>query len=242
MSEQGIVVTLSGDGGDEVFTGYARHSKFLHRFLSGQTNKKTKHCKDIFECFKEMTRFKVAMPYNPIKCKTPAEYYSFIRKDCFSDEAMNASLFVETLMHLPEDYLIRNDKLGMNFSMEGRFPFTVPSFKNYCLGIPSSNKFENNNIPKRIPKEAYRNKLPEFIINKPKTGWAVAPSWFVSKEFAKYRKEVFSDSYHSDTNSLFNLATLRKNPPLTPKGKIELKPLATCFYFRVWAQKFNITL
>ena len=232
MSEQGIVVTLSGDGGDEVFTGYARHCKFLNNFASGNMSRKTIDCKNPLKCFNSMTRFNI--PYNSICRRRPDNYYSFINQDCFPDEAVNAELVVETMMQLPEDYLIRNDKLGMNFSMEGRFPFTVPSFKNYCLGIPASEKFVNNNEPKRIPKEAYKDKLPEFITNKFKTGWAVAPSWFASKEFTKYKKEVFSNGFHTDSNKLFNLDML--------KSCNKLKTLATCLYFRVWAQNFNITL
>ena len=232
MSEQGIVVTLSGDGGDEVFTGYPRHCKFLNTFASGNMGRKTKDCKNPLKCFRNMTAFTV--PYNSMCGKPPNDYYSFIRPQCFPDEAVNAELFVETMMHLPEDYLIRNDKLGMNFSMEGRFPFTVPSFKNYCLGIPACEKFVNNNEPKRIPKEAYKDKLPDFIINKSKTGWAVAPSWFSCKEFTKYKKEVFSKGFHKESNKLFNLEML--------KSCNKIKTLATSLYFRVWAQKFNITL
>jgi len=232
MSEQGIVVTLSGDGGDEVFTGYPRHCRFLKDFASGNPCKKTDECKNAIKCFHNLTKFSI--PFRSICNKTPDNYYSFIRQDCFPDEAVNAELFVETMMHLPEDYLIRNDKLGMNFSMEGRFPFTVPSFKNYCLGISASEKFVNNNEPKRIPKAAYKDKLPEFITNKFKTGWAVAPSWFSSKEFTNYKKEVFSKEFHKDTNKLFDLRMLSSSR--------KLKVLATSFYFRVWAQKFNITL
>jgi|TARA_R110002050_G_scaffold11335_4_gene38335 asparagine synthase (glutamine-hydrolysing) len=232
MSEQGIVVTLSGDGGDEVFTGYPRHCKFLNSFASGDTQRKTKDCKSPIKCFHNLTKFSI--PYNSMSPRKQQGYYSFIPQECFPEEAVNAELFVESMMHLPEDYLIRNDKLGMNFSMEGRFPFTVPSFKNYCLGIPSSHKFVNNNEPKRIPKTAYKDKLPDFITNKFKTGWAVAPSWFSSKEFKNYQKEVFSKDYHRHTNRLFNLNFL--------SSSTKLKSTLTPFYFRVWAQKFNITL
>ena len=158
---------------------------------------------------------------------------------------MNNHLFIETLTHLPEDYLIRNDKLGMNFSMEGRFPLALNSFKEYILGIDSSHKFsrkeEGLTVPfKKLPKIAYKDHLPDYIINKMKTGWCIPTTeWFSSKKFlGEFLHPALSRGYHVGTDDLFNFRVIKS----MKAGLWPSNLSAAVFYFRVWAKKYGITI
>ena len=167
--------------------------------------------------------------------------HEWIPKDCFSGVHINDFLFVETLCHLPEDFLIRNDRLGMHFPMEGRFPLTMNSFKQYALAISPKHKFISSRVKpnavnccKQLSKRAYKNHLPDYIIDKFKTGWAIPPSWMKSKKFRKKKDSIFSTGYHESTDELFNLKDLRADTGM--------RTMMTALYFRIWAQKFQITL
>ena len=52
-------------------------------------------------------------------------------KQILNKDKLNDFLYVESLNALAEDFLVRNDKLGMAFSMEGRFPILNKRLRDY---------------------------------------------------------------------------------------------------------------
>ena len=89
-----------------------------------------------------------------------------------------------------EDYFRRNDRLGMLYSMEGRFPFASKKMINYCMNIHSSYKMGDDlNSLKDMSRKSYLNILPETIINKNKTGWT-APINLWRNQFTKDCQEI----------------------------------------------------
>jgi len=231
LARQGIVVTLSGDGGDEIFTGYKHHKS-----VSPQNNNL-----NYVNQWLRLTRFKQSIPsrLEQITESTIVNYFNkWLPCESMGDDYMNNHLFVETMTHLPEDYLIRNDKLGMNFSMEGRFPLTTNRFREYTMGIAASKKmsrkYEGLTKPfKLLPKAAYRGHLPDYVIDKMKTGWSIPTTeWLSSREFrGEFLSPALSKGYHPETDDLFDFPSIRG-----------MKPEMTIFYFRVWAKKYSITL
>ena len=47
---------------------------------------------------------------------------------------------LDCVTQVPEDFFARNDKFGMAFGMEGRFPLATQRFMKYCMSINSKNK------------------------------------------------------------------------------------------------------
>jgi len=163
MSENGITVTLSGDGGDELLVGYKHHTgpnwKSKLRLL-GKNNVPLR---------------------NPKYCCNVDEQVSYLdewlpRGGLQGDE-LNDFMYIECLNTLCEDFLVRNDKLAMNFSMEGRFPMLGKVFRDYVRSIPShlkvSNDFKTKPLynNKKLFKDSYKGHLPDYILYRDKTGW-----------------------------------------------------------------------
>jgi len=208
ISHQGITITFSGDGGDEIFTGYPRHNQITRGALA--------------EWFQIVNLAKRDCP-RAHRTMILKHMIKWLKQQTIGSDAVNNHLYLECMTHLPEDYLIRNDRLGMNFGMEGRFPLVNREFRNYVLGVPSKHKTN-----KKIILDAYRGILPDYIIDKKKTGWAIpSVEWKDKVIVSDYWKHVHEDTEFS---YLFN------------RKMFSGKHVWARFYFLAWADQFNITL
>ena len=163
ISSHDITVTLAGDGGDELFAGYKHHKDPDWR---GKL---------------KMLRINNRPLRNPeLECSLDDQcmyLLEWLPKTQLSEDLLNDFMYIESLNALAEDFLVRNDKLGMAFSMEGRFPILNKRLRDYVRALPSELKtdIEFAKKPKHkhkyLQKKAYEGLLPKYIINHSKTGW-----------------------------------------------------------------------
>jgi asparagine synthase (glutamine-hydrolysing) len=140
-----------------------------------------------------------------------------------------------------EEYL-RTDKIIMHFGMEGRFPLLSREMVRLANRTPSAEKLKNGK--KSQLREAYRGELPDYIIDKRKTGWNAPVSEWMKGEFGRFVDEVLTPAYHEPTAGLFDLEQLRKN--IRDKNeeltKYDLAGFMSVVQFRVWAKMFRVEL
>jgi len=124
---------------------------------------------------------------------------------CYSDELWNANdpvasyMALDCVTQVPEEFFSRNDKYGMAFGMEGRFPLASKIFMQYCLNIPTSQKIgDGTTDTKLLTKKAYKNILPDDIINKGKTGWTVPVGYWLVNKLDKNLNEFYKSSMGSE--------------------------------------------
>ena len=164
ISSHDITVTLAGDGGDELFAGYKHHKDPDWR---GKL---------------KMLRINNRPLKNPeLECSLDDQMSYLVEwlplKQILNKDKLNDFLYVESLNALAEDFLVRNDKLGMAFSMEGRFPILNKRLRDYVRALPSELKIDIDfakkpkNKHKYLQKKAYQGLLPKYILEHSKTGW-----------------------------------------------------------------------
>jgi len=194
VSQNDIVVTLSGDGGDESLSGYACHLNLPP----------DKTLKDILSTWVKLWSFNHIS--QKIKNNITEYLLEWFPTSLFGPDRLNNELLVEHLTKIPDDLLTRMDRYGMRFSMEGRFPFTTKLYKEYVLNIPSSHKgnFKGKLVDtKQIPRKAYQNKLPKSILEKKKSGWGIPKKeWLWSNQVDKRVKKVLTPQYYDGIFSL----------------------------------------
>lgn len=162
-SRLGWKVVVTGDGGDELLTGYKRHAAVFDPFASpenplGRWLRLTS--KDLPPTvWRDGSSFDVGAYMN-----------SWLPGNVSSDP-LQAQLEIENLCHLPEEYLCRNDKFGMWYGMECRSPLLHEPLRSYLLGLPAEDKLRFG-CSKWPLRRALGRVLPACIIDKPKTGWA----------------------------------------------------------------------
>ena len=127
--------------------------------------------------------------YEHLCAEIPAEFWN-------EDDPMNSWLALDCFYAASNNFMSRNDKFGMAFGMESRFPMATKSFMKYCLSICSDIKIQCGEFePKRLLRQAYKNILPDYILEKPKTGWSTPiVSWDrFTPQMAALRESMLSD-------------------------------------------------
>ena len=259
LSDAGVVVTLSGDGGDELLAGYKHHGVFSS-FKEKLNSLRLRH-----RTFRDASKNITLEDHNDY-------LMSWVPKGGLTGDSINDFMYIESLHTLSEDFLVRNDKLGMAFGMEARFPFMCSVFKDFVRGIPGKLKIipsKLNRRPdlnnKRLLREAYAGRLPDFITKKSKTGWrAPTDDWVIGTKsnpakdksiMRDYIRNVLSDKNVRDIFEITPadiddkyLNNVLHAGPNKPSGKPSAGPglgsqkeLFTVLMFAAWYNKFKMS-
>ena len=257
ISSNDITVTLAGDGGDELFAGYKHHIK--------QENWQDK----LFW----LSAYNTPLKNPELRCSlTDQMNYlnEWLPVKQLQEDTLNNFLYTESLNSLAEDFLVRNDKLGMAFSMEGRFPIINKTLRDYVRALPSELKIDEkfSDFPKTkhkyLQRKSYEGLLPDYILNHRKTGWRFptdeiligrmdqpAPDKGVLKDYIretlndKELMDIFEYGEKDIEDRYLNNREHVKNEKGTDKagpGLKSQKELFCTLNFAVWKKVYNMSL
>lgn len=227
LSKKNIIVTMAGDIGDEIFGGY---EKYLNM-------KKMKNKPKTWRDFLKIWSKKFA---SPIKLNIKFNYNDLVdvlekvlpEEIWNPDDIANSAMALDCITTVSEDFFSRNDRYGMAFSMEGRFPLASKQYMKYCLSINSDCKFGINDTTKLPVRVSYENKLPNYIFDKYKTGWSIPiTSWLQTSNIIKnkYLKTVNADDGIKEILDTQNYSGNIKRAIIT-------------WMIRTWSQQYNMHL
>ncbi len=220
LAKNQVTVSLSGDGGDELFGGYHYYKiiNFLSFFYKSPEVLKSILSKLIgFVPLHNFQLMSSALSYSDV-----AGSFSFIRgisKDfntILSDELFNSTYGLsdmfseaskafnqnispsELAMRLDakytmnDDYLQKTDVASMAYSLEARAPFLSKDLVEWSFKLPSKFKIASNTNKYLLRKLAYRY-VPKQILDRPKRGFGVPIDRWLRNDLKKWSWNIIND-------------------------------------------------
>lgn len=227
IARQHVTVSLSGDGGDELFGGYERYSQFERlasaqrllgplpnwfappmRRLPGRLGRLAGH----------VVGGRLRDPYRPLVSafnaievreltgtSEPARYAQFDRawSGTVGLPPRRRAMVTDLVTYLPEAILVKVDRAAMATSLEVRAPFLDHRLVEWSLTLPARLKHE-----KQLLRHHVFKKVPRALLDRPKQGFGVPVSdWFRSELQDLLRDELTPQNL--DRFGITNAATVR---------------------------------
>jgi len=208
LTKKYVTVVLSGDGGDEVFGGYNRYKillslfhtpSLLHPSLAYFINKLVRPTfrKNIFslnECSNDIrklyTQVSSFFNFNERNVLLRSNdndtventFINSIRK---SKDPLTTIQRMDLKSWLPNDVLMKVDKMGMCASIETRLPFLDHKVVEFGFSLPPQLRlnFFNSKI---LLKKAFKSTLPSDILKRKKHGFNVPLESLLSTEYINH--------------------------------------------------------
>ena len=109
-----------------------------------------------------------------------------------TESILNQMLYIDTKTWLPDDLLIKADKMTMANSLELRVPFLDHKVLEFAASLPSNYKLKGFTT-KHILKEALSKRVPKQILERRKTGFPVPYETWLRNDFKDLTRSVLMD-------------------------------------------------
>lgn len=175
---QDVTVVLSGEGGDEMFAGYGQHLFALDPSLDKE------------RCFAEFyahsANFDDAQRWLRDKQLPPQHLrYKAMAYDR-ADTVLNGMLGFELQTWLPENLMMKADKVLMSHSLEGRFPFLDLPLYQFAARLPQAMKLPSPSSTKHVLRSLMADRLPRSVIERRKMGFTVPFVFFLLRQRERF--------------------------------------------------------
>lgn len=238
-TKQKVAVALSGDGGDELFTGYDRYylnhlidrwqylSAWLRcNFISqGFFNLAGK--KDLFGKLNTLPGADRALLFMAQKEATLSQVLNpDFNQPTVTRNFFNQALFAKSSLLLPEDStkalqyldlrtwllddaLNRADRMSMAHGLEVRVPLLDKDLVELAMRIPAKYNMDSRTSGKKLFKEAMRAYLPDFVYNEPKRGFFSPVAKWLRSGLKDWAQEILSLDYNPAAGEYLDFSAIK---------------------------------
>jgi asparagine synthase (glutamine-hydrolysing) len=221
LAKEHVTVVLSGEGADELLGGYYIYKKMLQletlRSIPGAGlaagaaaaaahllgKRKVERYANLMKLpleqrytgvsrvFSRDERTRLFSARSGIEPCTSADVIARYYERVAGKHSLDRMLYLDTKVWLPDDLLMKADKMTMATSVELRVPFLDHLLVEYAASLPASFKIRGNET-KYLLKHALESRLPREVLYRAKKGFPVPVSrWF--REKAAGVREVLLD-------------------------------------------------
>lgn len=167
-------------------------------------------------------------------------------KEIISDQLKNINnqneltkkQYIDMQLWMPQDILLKADKMTMAHSLEVRMPFVDREVVKFATKIPQHFKIHNN-VNKYILRQAAKDELPDEWVKRPKVGFPVPFSqWIKEEKYYNKINKLFNEQY---VNQFFNQEKIIKllNDHYCDKQNNGRK-IWTIYTFLIWYKVYFI--
>lgn len=192
-ASQEVKVVLSGEGGDELFGGYGYYRQFVgpgqwpDKLLWLRANPQHM-APDLLGESETASGFPVITSQqerdffvagSETECAWEADTLGWLRQ---ARDPLQRASAADIAGWLPDDLLVKLDRIGMAHSLEGRAPFLSPRLAETALNLAPEQRV-NTTTTKVALREVARTWLPAEIVDRPKQGFVLPMKKWVREWF-----------------------------------------------------------
>lgn len=215
MTREHVTVSLSGDGGDELFCGYNSYAsveriwgkmKQVPYALRKPASSLVLHSplvkKPIIEIKGNLLKAKDPVDLYRISMENNAKAgnislthtnpaYKFTQYEPgFLEETNHNIMLVDMLMYHPDDILVKVDRAAMAVSLETRVPMLDKDVVEFAWSLPLEYKRQNG-IGKLVLRDVLYRHVPREMMERPKKGFSIPiEKWLKEPELRSWAEEL----------------------------------------------------
>jgi asparagine synthase (glutamine-hydrolysing) len=121
-------------------------------------------------------------------------------------DPLNRMLYVDTRFYLPNDMLVKVDRMTMAHGLEAREPFLDYRLVEYAASVPPKLKLKNLRHKKYILKASMEGRLPASIIRRKKEGFNVPNARWIRKGLKPFVTDILSPRIIREIGFLDNVS------------------------------------
>ena len=159
-----------------------------------------------------------------------------LRTELGESDPLNAMLYADIGLVLPDDMLVKVDRMSMAHGLEVRSPFLDPAVVGLAMGLSGTEKVKPG-AGKAVLRRAFANRLPAEVFNRPKKGFeAPVARWLAGA----WRERVMAATA---PEFLETMGFIETGPPrrwlddLTKGRRDTAGPLWTLLVLHLWSEK-----
>jgi asparagine synthase (glutamine-hydrolysing) len=88
-------------------------------------------------------------------------------------EPLLGLLHADTSFYLPNDMLVKVDRMSMAHGLEVRVPFLDVAMVDFAADLPADHKLHRGRVRKHVLRESLRGSLPDRVLDLPKSGFNI---------------------------------------------------------------------
>jgi asparagine synthase (glutamine-hydrolysing) len=265
LAARDVKVSLSADGGDELFAGYDKYvvenRERNYRFIPsplrsalghiGQALPDSARGKNFLEhlALDGVNRYLDASTFFKLKDQKRLfrpEVFELMSADPCRPEVehlrkhngnwLSSLQYLDLKSYLPLDILTKVDRMSMAHSLEARVPLLDHKLVEFAATIPPEFKLKQG-VTKYIFKKAMRGILPDTIIDRPKHGFAVPLGQWFKGRFDDFLNDLLL-SGTSRRRGILNVGHVEHLIRLHRGGRPLDSQLWTLISFELWCRTF----
>lgn len=219
LARESVTVSLSGDGGDELFCGYGIYNQISDRwntiskipyplrkglgqmagnplFLKNQRIKQI--CQAMTaESGEQLYEFAACCKWRREKIVKNGDFPNYSLDTYPSGHLKglrNNIMLMDLQMYHPDDILVKVDRAGMAVSLESRVPFLDKDIVEFAWTLPIEYKNTDGSGKKVLKNVLYRY-IPMEMMDRPKKGFSIPiHEWIRSGELRQWAESLISEA------------------------------------------------